>query len=96
MDDNRCKTCLAVDPSVGIQKESKLYLHAVSWYLVGALRGGKGKNYWRLRIGKVVKIAEETRLNNSQDFALSFYLIGSSSNSELQSVIPIHTDPRCV
>lgn len=43
MGDNRCKTCLAVDPSVGTQKDSKIFLHAVSWSLVGALRGGKGQ-----------------------------------------------------
>lgn len=74
MGDNRCKTCLAVDPSVGTQKDSKIFLHAVSWSLVGALRGGKGANYWMLRTGKEVKTAEETRVSNSQDFAFSFLL----------------------
>lgn len=60
MGDNRCKTCLAVGPFVGTQKESKIFLHVVAWSLVGALKGGKRATYWRLRIGKEVKTAEET------------------------------------
>lgn len=55
-------------------KESKIYL--VQFLGIGqeVSCGGKGARCWRLRVGKEVKTAEETRVNNNQGFALSFLL----------------------